>query len=223
MARFGSLFVLPVVRLDLARTRARVTRKTSHSLHNLLATLGGRQLGTLLAWVCLLSVFAFGQNDGISTFAVIEDHGVDAINLQNLDVLINPPVRGKAGAFPFHFALVGNSNCDKKVTNAYSQNDVGVTIGPAPAGENAKSIQAEYDGLGRPKSLCEILSSGGSSCGQNTAAAGYLTSYAYSTFSGGTKSTATRGVQTRTSVYDAPKLVQGSIRKTPRRSRPRST
>ena len=89
------------------------------------------------------------------------------------------------------------------ITNTYSQNDVKISVGPAPAGEKTKNVQTEYDGLGRPKSLCQILSSGGSSCGQSTAASGYLTSYAYLTLAGATKKTSTRGVQTRTSIYDA--------------------
>jgi RHS repeat-associated protein len=89
------------------------------------------------------------------------------------------------------------------VTNTYSQNDMKTSIAPAPAGENTKSVQTEYDGLGRPKSTCQILASGGNSCGQGTTASGYLTSYAYSTLAGGSKRIATRGVQTRTTVFDA--------------------
>ncbi len=70
-----------------------------------------RTLAVLLL-TALLSVLAFGQNDGVPTFSTIEDHGLDSINLQNLDVLINTPVRDKAGAMPFHYGLVGNSHCD---------------------------------------------------------------------------------------------------------------
>lgn len=88
------------------------------------------------------------------------------------------------------------------VTSSYSQNDVKVSLSPAPSGEHIKHAQNEYDGLGRLTSLCQILSSGGSSCGQNTSANGYLTSYAYSNFWGGTQTTATRGVQTRTTKHD---------------------
>jgi RHS repeat-associated protein len=88
-------------------------------------------------------------------------------------------------------------------TETYSQNDALLTLGPAPAGENTKRTQSEYDGLGRVKSVCQILTTGGSSCGQNTAASGYLTSYSYGTFAGGTSKTITRGSQTRTYVYDA--------------------
>jgi YD repeat-containing protein len=89
------------------------------------------------------------------------------------------------------------------VTNTYNQNDVLSVLGPAPPGENVKSTQTEYDGLQRTKSVCQVMTSGGTSCGQNTAASGYVTTYAYSSFSGGTKTTLTRGAQTRTFVYDA--------------------
>ena len=64
------------------------------------------------------------------------------------------------------------------LTSTYSQNDVLTTLGPAPSGEHTKGRQLQYDALGRVTSVCEILSSGGSSCGQNTSASGYLTSYA---------------------------------------------
>ena len=85
----------------------------------------------------------------------------------------------------------------------YSLNDASVTAGPAPAGEHVKSTQIEYDGLGRAKSICQVLTTGGSSCGQSTAASGYLTSYSYGTFTGGTSKTSTRALQTRTLIYDA--------------------
>ena len=67
------------------------------------------------------------------------------------------------------------------VTNySYSQNDVLVTVSPAPGGENVKSRQLEYDGLGRLSSVCEVTSvSGSGSCSQKTAATGFLTKYTY--------------------------------------------
>jgi RHS repeat-associated protein len=68
----------------------------------------------------------------------------------------------------------------KIVTYSYSQNDTYRTVGPAPAGENTKRKQFEYDGLGRLTSVCEVTSATGSaSCAQNTAATGYLTQYFY--------------------------------------------
>jgi RHS repeat-associated protein len=77
------------------------------------------------------------------------------------------------------------------------------TLGPAPTGENSKKNQIEYDALGRVKSVCEILASGGSSCGQGQTASGYVTTYAYSSFAGGTQLTITQGVQSRVFKYDA--------------------
>jgi len=96
-----------------------------------------------------------------------------------------------------------DTNGSGATSYVYSKNDVLMTIGPAPAGEHTQSKQTEYDGLGRVKSLCQILVTGGSSCGQATAASGYLTSYTYNTFAGGTSTTLTRGSQTRTFTYDA--------------------
>ena len=88
-------------------------------------------------------------------------------------------------------------------STSYPINDVLGTLGPAPSGEHTKNRQLEYDGLGRLISVCEILSSGGSSCGQSTAASGYKTSYAYGTpTAGGSQKVVTQGVQARTYVYD---------------------
>jgi len=65
-------------------------------------------------------------------------------------------------------------------TYSYTQNDVLVTAGPAPAGENPKSRQLEYDGLGRLTSVCEITTAAGSgACGQTVSQTGYLTNYTY--------------------------------------------
>lgn len=65
-------------------------------------------------------------------------------------------------------------------TYSYSQNDVLVTVGPAPSGEKAKQRQLEYDAAGRLVSVCEITHAAGSgTCGQNTAQTGYWTKYTY--------------------------------------------
>jgi hypothetical protein len=65
------------------------------------------------------------------------------------------------------------------ITDSYSQNDFLSLLGPAPAGENNKQTQTQFDGLGRPTSSCVISSivSGNVSCGQNTntSATGVLT------------------------------------------------
>lgn len=66
------------------------------------------------------------------------------------------------------------------ITYTYNKNDVLIVTTPAPAGENAKSRQLEYDSLGRIKSVCEITAVAGSgSCSQNVAAQGFLTKYTY--------------------------------------------
>jgi YD repeat-containing protein len=67
-------------------------------------------------------------------------------------------------------------------TYTYNQNDVLITIGPAPAGENTKRRQLEYDSLGRLTSVCEITGLAGSgSCAQTSAQPGYWTKYACNT------------------------------------------
>jgi YD repeat-containing protein len=66
------------------------------------------------------------------------------------------------------------------VSYSYTANDVLVTRGPAPAGENTKRRQMEYDGLGRLTSVCELSTAAGSgSCGQVTAGTGFVTRYTY--------------------------------------------
>jgi RHS repeat-associated protein len=63
---------------------------------------------------------------------------------------------------------------------SYTSNDVLVTIGPAPTGENTKRRQMQYDALGRMTSVCEITSlSGSGTCAQNSSATGFWTKYAY--------------------------------------------
>jgi RHS repeat-associated protein len=96
-------------------------------------------------------------------------------------------------------------------TYGYALQDVLVTRGPAPAGENAKQRQFEYDGLGRLSSVCEITSasgSGGGPCSQANSATGFLTNYTYNALGNLLKVTqnaqpgAIGGQQTRTYAYD---------------------
>jgi RHS repeat-associated protein len=90
------------------------------------------------------------------------------------------------------------------VTNTYTQNDVVTKLSPAPSGENTKQTQKQYDGLGRLTSTCGIESSGGSSCGQNIgSASGIITNAYYSTSPWASKTSQTRGSQTRTQQYDS--------------------
>jgi RHS repeat-associated protein len=65
-------------------------------------------------------------------------------------------------------------------TYTYPQNDILITVGPAPGSENTKSRQLEYDALGRLTSVCELTSMTGSgTCGQNSPQTGYWTRYTY--------------------------------------------
>jgi len=98
------------------------------------------------------------------------------------------------------------------VADSYKSQDVLVTLGPAPAGENTKQKQYEYDGLGRMVSVCEITNASGSgSCGQaNTTGlnftTAYVTKYTYDAVNRLTQvqqNTQGAPVQTRTFAYDA--------------------
>jgi len=84
----------------------------------------------------------------------------------------------------------------------YTNNDVLVTVGPAPSGENVKQRQLEYNGLGWLTSVCEITSTanGGTACGQNQPATGFLTWYGYDAV--GHLVQVSQGSQYRTFTYD---------------------
>ena len=62
---------------------------------------------------------------------------------------------------------------------SYFLNDTKVTVNPPPAGENSKRRQIEYDVLGHPTSVCEVITGSGTSCGQHSSANGYITTYQY--------------------------------------------
>jgi YD repeat-containing protein len=63
---------------------------------------------------------------------------------------------------------------------SYNQNDVLMTLGPAPAGENTKRRQLEYDALGQLASVCELTGlSGSGTCAEASAQTGYWTEYGY--------------------------------------------
>jgi RHS repeat-associated protein len=95
---------------------------------------------------------------------------------------------------------------------SYSNNDVLITVGPAPTGENSKKRQLEYDSLGRLTSVCEITAGTtawpSGTCAQTASQTGYWTKYTYDTL--GDLQTVTQNAQataanqqTRTYTYDA--------------------
>jgi RHS repeat-associated protein len=93
------------------------------------------------------------------------------------------------------------------LTFVYAQNDTYQTLAPAPAGENAKRKQFEYDALGRLTSVCEVTNATGSgSCAQTSAVTGYWTTYTYdlnNNLTGVTQNAQSSGSQqTRTYAYD---------------------
>ena len=92
-------------------------------------------------------------------------------------------------------------------TYTYSNNDVLVTVSPAPTGENAKSRQLEYNSIGQLTSVCEVTSvlPGYGTCGQTNATSGYWTKYAYTPLgqiTGVTQNAQLSSTQTRAYVYD---------------------
>jgi RHS repeat-associated protein len=90
-------------------------------------------------------------------------------------------------------------------TYSYGKNDVLQT-----RSSPSQSRQSEFDALGRLKSVCEVTAGTAAwpsaSCGQNTAATGYLTTYGYDALGNLTSVTqnaqASSGYQTRSYVYD---------------------
>jgi RHS repeat-associated protein len=90
-------------------------------------------------------------------------------------------------------------------TYSYPNNDVLVTIGPAPTGENTKKRQYEYDGLGRLTAVCELTTGSGSGgCTMANSPIGYWTKYTYNALDEitGVTQNAQGSSQTRSFVYD---------------------
>ncbi len=87
-------------------------------------------------------------------------------------------------------------------------NDDLAVLTPAPTGENTKQVQTEYDGLGRVSKVCHIGSTtstgSGTACSQKTGSAnGATDAYSYTSASGTSTVSVTRGSQTRSKTFDA--------------------
>ena len=113
----------------------------------------------LVSLLVLSSIFGLAQTDGVLPLSTIENHGLDSINLQNLNIILNVPIRAKSGAMPFTYALQGNSNCEKytnssnvtyavcgittrsKVNNSYNWNLTGI-VGKLGLSVSAQTITA---------------------------------------------------------------------------------
>ena len=93
------------------------------------------------------------------------------------------------------------------ITRSYSGRDVTITLGPAPSGEAVKTLQKEYDGLGRLKSVCQLSSASGSGpCGQDLGGTGFVTTYSYDALGHVMqviKNAQSSTQQTRSFTYDA--------------------
>jgi hypothetical protein len=66
-------------------------------------------LAVLFVSIVSGTCFAQDQNGGIPGFSSIESHQYDSINLQNLSVVLNIPIRAKAGPIPFNVSASGTS------------------------------------------------------------------------------------------------------------------
>ena len=109
---------------------------------------------------------------------------------------------------PLNRILTANDSGNGSTSYSYPQNDVYVTLGPAPTGESAKSRQLEYNSIGRLTSVCEVTAASLSgACGQTNSATGYLTKYtldAMGNITGVTQNAQPNGTaQTRSYSYDS--------------------
>lgn len=112
---------------------------------------------------------------------------------------------------PLGRTMVVSDTDGYSATNAYTANDVTTTVGPPPSGEHVKTSQVELDGIGRTKSACKIETSGGTACGEAAGGSGVVDNYSYSFGAGTSTVSATRGVQTHTTVKDGLGRVTSSV------------
>ncbi len=126
------------------------------------------------------------QGPGSSSFDTVQT-GYDAMDRVNSVSMPFAAAAGATGGTVFTTTSYDALSRPLLVTDggggtvgySYTDNDVLTTVGPAPAGENTKRKQEEFDGLGRLRSVCEVNTLGGDgSCEQTVAQSGYLTQYA---------------------------------------------
>jgi RHS repeat-associated protein len=96
-----------------------------------------------------------------------------------------------------------STTSNETVASTFSQNDVSVQLIPAPSGENTKTTQTEFDGLGRVSKVCALEATGGTACGQFLGNSGILNSFTYTYGSGTVQVDNARGSQTHTTIADA--------------------
>ena len=113
------------------------------------------------------------------------------------------PIVSTATIDPLGRTMTLHNNGGQTIANTYNQQDVTTTLGLPPSGEHVKTSQSEMDALGRPTSTCKLETSGGSSCGEVAGGSGIVDTYSYSSASGSTTTSVTRGAQTHTSTADA--------------------
>ena len=93
------------------------------------------------------------------------------------------------------------------ITYSYAGNDVYISAGPHPSGENTKRKQLEYDALGRLTSVCEITSgTGNGTCSQTSQQTGYWTQYMYDVLgdlTNVTQNAQSSPTESRSYTYDA--------------------
>src|ERR1039458_3622260 len=145
----------------------------------------------LVALLCFTGLAVGQQDAGTPSWSAFDADptGSTVLNLQNLNINLNIPVMRKNGAFPFRFALYGNSNYYKNGSSTWATGlsngpqgaangimgwndlDVGVYYGSAapaycPGTNNPTTIYGNYylqlaDGTSHPLPLADHLDSAG--------------------------------------------------------------
>jgi hypothetical protein len=72
------------------------------------AVLGRLALGFVFSWSFLSGLAQAQVQPGTPSWSAYDAHAVDTINLQNLNIVLNVPVRRKSGVFSFDYEMQGN-------------------------------------------------------------------------------------------------------------------